>query len=197
MTTQKLVSGMIAGWAGMLVFGFVIGIFTWFIGSIPGAIIGYIVGFRWGYNRVNSPDVPAGGAAWPDEAVWADDANDDSPWPVTVGDTAFLITGFFMWVWLSIALPNLLFGFTGPYRGHPYALVVILLGLLLSPLGGLLAQKAARRRVPSPQRDAIGVVVLIVFVMLIGQWWQWAEARDAAYSLATRGRAAPIWGQNE
>ena len=74
---QKVLSGLIAAWFAAVAFGFVIGWFTLFMGSVPGAVIGYVVGFRQGYIRVQSANLDTTG-----------------PMPTTAGDTVFLALGF-------------------------------------------------------------------------------------------------------
>ena len=156
-------------------FGFVIGMFTMFIGAAPGAILGYIAGFIWGYKRVgDTAHLPQPGSA--------SDVQNTGNMPATVGDTAFLAVGFFGFVWLSIALPNLLFGFSGPYKGHWLGLLLPLLGFILSPFAAIVAQRQARRKFESRHRDAIGIAVLIIFLLAVAVWWRWAEARDEATS---------------
>ena len=190
MTLRKLVSGLIAGWAGSIVFGFVFGIFSYFILSPLGALAGLILGFRWGYKRIDEEPATSG-----IKAVWVD-SEKTSHWPTTLGDTAFLITGFFAAVWIAVAVPNLFFGFSGPYRGHWLGLMLPLCGVMLSPIGGIVAQQQARKHIDTTKRDSIGVATLVGFVLLVSLWWQWAEAHDRATSERTRGIGAPIWNQS-
>ena len=175
MTLQKLMSGMIAGIAGAVVFGVVIGLFTLFFGFIPGAIIGFYVGFRWGYNRAGNM-----ASVQPGSGVTTIAPQSTSMMPTTAGDTAFLIVGFFGAIWLAIAVPNLFFGYTGPYRGHALGVILPCLGLMLSPVAAMAAERQARRRLESPRRDVVGVSLLLVFLVAVAFWWQWAEARDQA-----------------
>jgi hypothetical protein len=169
--THKLMSGLIAGAAAAIIFGVVVGLFTLFFGFIPGAIVGYIVGFRWGYKRV----------------VVVDTASTPMAISTTFGDTAFLALGFFGTIWLAVALPNLLFGYSGPYRGHWLGSILILLGLTLSPLAAVCTEKQTRKHLKSPLREGLAVISLCLFLVLVSVWWNWAEARDQENALHALG----------
>ena len=128
MTIQKLLSGLIAGAAAAVIFGVIIGMVTYFFGFLPGAVIGYGVGFRWGCKRVDDgADLNAGSAGT----------------LVTSGDTAFLVGGFFGTLWATFAGSDFFFGYSGPYRGHPLGIISLCLGLMLSPIAALFIEAQA------------------------------------------------------
>lgn len=166
---EKVLSGVLASIASAPVAGVLVGLLTpWFVGAPFGALIGGVIGFRWGYRRIDGAPEDYEPGAIPARSVRS------------AGDAAFLAGGFYSGGFLCTLFADALGGYTAPWRGEPWTIIPFLLIPFAAASGGWFLERLARQHLDPLPRTRAGLAFVMLLVLTMCLWWQYAVARDQA-----------------